>query len=157
MSGAQPDLIILDEPTTGLDPQARHALWDRLYRLKQGGATLIITTHYMDEAEQLCDRLVIIDRGKIVAEGTPQELIKANVRSHVVEIRIHGEFPAEAKELMDSVPRHEVLSERVLLYTDDGEGLITKAAHRMPDHRSLLRRSTLEDVFLKITGRALDK
>ena len=151
-----PDILVLDEPTTGLDPQARQDLWERLNALKRRKATLLLTTHYMEEAERLCDRLVIIDRGKIVAEGTPQQLLKDHVRSHVVEIRIHGEVPEAAKELLQSVPRHEVLSERVLLYTDDGEALITKTARRLPDHRSLLRRSTLEDVFLKITGRALD-
>src|ERR1019366_4721425 len=118
---SDPDLLILDEPTTGLDPQARHLLWDRLYRLKQQGVTLVITTHYMDEAEQLCDRLVVMDKGRFAAEGTPRELIARNSTREVVELRfMPGEHDRIAAELSDLAERHEVLPDRVLLYTDDG-------------------------------------
>ncbi|HJS72235.1 MAG TPA: ABC transporter ATP-binding protein [Acidimicrobiia bacterium] len=152
-----PDLIILDEPTTGLDPQARHLLWDRLYRLKREGATLIITTHYMDEAEQLCDRLVVMDQGKIAAEGSPRELIQRYSPREVVELRFHGDDKDAAVLQMDGLAqRSEVLADRVLLYTDDAEatqhGLHQKGID--PD-QVLVRRSTLEDVFLRLTGRGL--
>ncbi len=153
-----PEIIVLDEPTTGLDPQGRQDLWERLNALKRKQATLLLTTHYMDEAEQLCDRLVIIDHGKIVAEGTPSGLIREHVPSHVVEIRLEGDgaVPEEGKGLLGKASRSEILSDRLLLYTDHGEDLISVAAQLMPDRRSLLRRSTLEDVFLRITGRALE-
>jgi lipooligosaccharide transport system ATP-binding protein len=152
-----PDLIILDEPTTGLDPQARHLLWDRLYRLKQGGATLIITTHYMDEAEQLCDRLVVMDRAKIVAEGSPRQLIAQYAPREVVELRFQNGQMDEAVLKMDGLAsRSEVLADRVLLYTDDADvtqdGLHSRGIN--PD-QVLVRRSTLEDVFLRLTGRRL--
>ena len=152
-----PDLVILDEPTTGLDPQARHLLWDRLYRLKQGGATLIITTHYMDEAEQLCDRLVVMDEGKIVAEGSPRELIETHAPREVVELRFQDGGKDEAVLKLDGLAsRSEVLADRVLLYTDDADetqnGLHTRGIN--PD-QVLVRRSTLEDVFLRLTGRRL--
>ena len=152
-----PDLIILDEPTTGLDPQARHLLWDRLYRLKQGGATLIITTHYMDEAEQLCDRLVVMDRAKIVAEGSPRQLIAQYAPREVVELRFQNGLKDEAVLKMDGLAsRSEVLADRVLLYTDDADatqdGLHSRGIN--PD-QVLVRRSTLEDVFLRLTGRRL--
>ncbi|HEY7825144.1 MAG TPA: ABC transporter ATP-binding protein, partial [Acidimicrobiia bacterium] len=152
-----PDLIILDEPTTGLDPQARHLLWDRLYRLKQRGATLIITTHYMDEAEQLCDRLVVMDQGKIAAEGSPRELIQRYAPREVVELRF-GEGPKEdAVEKMDGIAqRSEILADRVLLYTDDAEATQHELSERGIDpEQVLVRRSTLEDVFLRLTGRGL--
>ncbi len=154
-----PDILVLDEPTTGLDPQARQDLWERLNALKRRKATLLLTTHYMEEAERLCDRLVIIDRGKIVAEGTPAALIREHVPSHVVEIELDGDgvVPPSAETLKESANRAEVLSDRLLLYADRGEELIGTAAQRMPDRRSLLRRSTLEDVFLKITGRRLQE
>ena len=153
----EPELVILDEPTTGLDPQARHLLWDRLYRLKQGGATLIITTHYMDEAEQLCDRLVVMDDGKIVAEGSPRQLIEEYAPREVVELRFLDGQKDEAVLKMDGVAaRSEVLADRVLLYTDDAdatqEGLHSRGIS--PD-QVLVRRSTLEDVFLRLTGRRL--
>jgi lipooligosaccharide transport system ATP-binding protein len=152
-----PDLIILDEPTTGLDPQARHLLWDRLYRLKREGATLIITTHYMDEAEQLCDRLVVMDQGKIAAEGSPRELIQRYSPREVVELRFHGDDKDTAVLKMEGLAqRSEVLADRVLLYTDDADatqhGLHQKGID--PD-QVLVRRSTLEDVFLRLTGRGL--
>jgi len=152
-----PDLIILDEPTTGLDPQARHLLWDRLYRLKQEGATLIITTHYMDEAEQLCDRLVVMDQGKIVAEGSPRQLISEYAPREVVELRFQNGQKDDAVLKMEGLSaRFEVLADRVLLYTDDAEatqeGLHSRGIH--PD-QVLVRRSTLEDVFLRLTGRGL--
>jgi lipooligosaccharide transport system ATP-binding protein len=153
-----PEIIVLDEPTTGLDPQGRHDLWERLNALKRKQATLLLTTHYMEEAEQLCDRLVVIDHGKIVAQGTPSGLIAEHVPSHVIEIRLDGDgtIPEEAKALRGKATRSEALSNRLLLYTDHGEDLIARAAQTMPDRRSLLRRSTLEDVFLRITGRALE-
>lgn len=152
-----PDLIILDEPTTGLDPQARHLLWDRLYRLKQEGATLIITTHYMDEAEQLCDRLVVMDQGKIVAEGSPRQLISEYAPREVVELRFKDGQKDEAVLKMDGLAsRSEVLTDRVLLYTDDADATQNGLHQRGIDpEQVLVRRSTLEDVFLRLTGRAL--
>jgi lipooligosaccharide transport system ATP-binding protein len=152
-----PDLLILDEPTTGLDPQARHLLWDRLYRLKQGGATLIITTHYMDEAEQLCDRLVVMDNGKIVAEGSPRHLISEYAPREVVELRFQNGQKDEAVLKMDGVAnRSEVLADRVLLYTDDAEETQREMHERgINPEQVLVRRSTLEDVFLRLTGRRL--
>jgi lipooligosaccharide transport system ATP-binding protein len=152
-----PDLFILDEPTTGLDPQARHILWDRLYRLKQQGVTLIITTHYMDEAEQLCDRLVIMDDARIVAEGSPRELIEEYAPRDVVELR----FPVDVLETVEDrvrglAPRAEILADRALLYTEDAEQTIaTVTAQGLEPETVLARRSTLEDVFLRLTGRSL--
>jgi lipooligosaccharide transport system ATP-binding protein len=157
-----PEVMLLDEPTTGLDPQARHTVWDRLFRLKQRGVTLILTTHYMDEAEQLCDRLVVMDKGKIAAEGSPLELIRRYSTREVVELRFRGENrPAEvASELtarLDGfVGRLEALPDRLLLYTDDGDAAASHV-HELglePDS-VLVRRSTLEDVFLHLTGRTL--
>ncbi|HUG32172.1 MAG TPA: ABC transporter ATP-binding protein [Acidimicrobiia bacterium] len=152
-----PDLIILDEPTTGLDPQARHLLWDRLYRLKQQGATLIITTHYMDEAEQLCDRLVVMDQGKIAAEGSPRQLIQRYAPREVVELRFDEGEKDEAVLRLDGIAsRSEVLANRVLLYTDDAEATQHGLHERgMNPEQVLVRRSTLEDVFLRLTGRGL--
>jgi lipooligosaccharide transport system ATP-binding protein len=153
----EPDLVILDEPTTGLDPQARHVLWDRLYRLKQEGATLIITTHYMDEAEQLCDRLVVMDKGKIAAEGSPQELISRYSTREVVELRFApGQIEAGLERLDGLAKRMEALADRVLLYTDDADSLIDAIHDRNIEfEQRLTRRSTLEDVFLHLTGRRL--
>jgi lipooligosaccharide transport system ATP-binding protein len=157
-----PELMLLDEPTTGLDPQARHTVWDRLFRLKQRGVTLILTTHYMDEAEQLCDRLVVMDKGKIAAEGSPLELIRRYSTREVVELRFRGENrPAEvaselAARLDGFVGRLEALPDRLLLYTDDGDAAASHV-HELglePDS-VLVRRSTLEDVFLHLTGRTL--
>jgi len=151
-----PEIILLDEPTTGLDPQARHVVWDRLYRLKQRGVTLILTTHYMDEAEQLCDRLVVMDRGTIAAEGSPLELIRRYSTREVVELRFAGEAPAVEPEVFDGqVQRVEVLPDRLLLYTDDGDALVPAAHERLHPQSVLVRRSTLEDVFLRLTGRTL--
>lgn len=153
----EPDLIILDEPTTGLDPQARHALWDRLYRLKQRGATLVITTHYMDEAEQLCDRLVVMDHGKIIAEGSPRDLIREHSPREVVELRFPvGAQDAAVKAINGLAKRTEALPDRVLLYTDDAD-YITSEIHKLGlNPESVVeRRSTLEDVFLRLTGRTL--
>ena len=154
---SEPDLLILDEPTTGLDPQARHLVWDRLYRLKQQGVTLVITTHYMDEAEQLCDRLVIMDNGRIAAEGPPLDLIDRYSTKEVVELRFATGDHAEVAQRLDGLaPRHEVLPDRLLLYADDGEHVVDEV-HRLglaPD-RTLVRRSSLEDVFLYLTGRTL--
>jgi lipooligosaccharide transport system ATP-binding protein len=150
----EPELMLLDEPTTGLDPQARHALWDRLYRLKQRGVTLVLTTHYMDEAEQLCDRLVVMDRAKIVAEGSPRELIERYVEREVVELRF-GE--RDATPSFDGLAGHiEVLQDRVVIGTDDGDRLVDEVQARgLAPEAVLVRRSTLEDVFLRLTGRSL--
>jgi lipooligosaccharide transport system ATP-binding protein len=153
----QPDLLLLDEPTTGLDPQARHLLWDRLFRLKQQGVTLVLTTHYMDEAEQLCDRLVVMDAGKIVAEGSPLELIRTHSTREVAELRFGvGEHQALVEAVADLAERVEVLPDRLLLYTTDGEEALARVHERglMPA-TYLVRRSTLEDVFLRLTGRTL--
>ncbi len=152
----EPDLVILDEPTTGLDPQARHLLWDRLYRLKQQGATLIISTHYMDEAEQLCDRLVVMDKAKIVAEGSPRALIEEYAPREVVELRIHNGMEAAIEQLVKLAPRIEPLADRVLVYTDDADRTLKEVHDQgIVTDSALVRRSTLEDVFLRITGRAL--
>jgi lipooligosaccharide transport system ATP-binding protein len=153
----EPDLLLLDEPTTGLDPQARHLLWDRLYRLKQRGVTLVLTTHYMDEAEQLCDRLVVMDKAKIVAEGSPRQLIDQYSTREVTELR----FPPGVQESLDGqldglADRIERLADRVLLYADDGEAVAVAAHERgLKPETVLVRRSTLEDVFLRLTGRSL--
>jgi lipooligosaccharide transport system ATP-binding protein len=151
----EPELMLLDEPTTGLDPQARHALWDRLYRLKQRGVTLVLTTHYMDEAEQLCDRLVIMDRGRIVAEGSPRELIRRFVEREVVELRFASQNGV-ASRLEGVGERLEVLADRILIRTRDGDAALEAVHERglQPDS-VLVRRSTLEDVFLTLTGRSL--
>jgi lipooligosaccharide transport system ATP-binding protein len=152
-----PDLLLLDEPTTGLDPQARHLLWDRLFRLKQRGVTLVITTHYMDEAEQLCDRLVVMDGGDIVAEGSPLGLIREHSTREVAELRFGvGEHEALAERVADLADRVEVLPDRLLLYTHDGEETSARVHERGLDPIAVLvRRSTLEDVFLRLTGRTL--
>jgi lipooligosaccharide transport system ATP-binding protein len=152
-----PDLLLLDEPTTGLDPQARHLLWDRLFRLKARGVTLVLTTHYMDEAEQLCDRLVVMDDGLIVAEGSPSELISRHSTREVAELRFGvGEHQAVADRVADLADRVEVLPDRLLLYTHDGETAALRVRERGLEPRMVLvRRSTLEDVFLRLTGRTL--
>jgi lipooligosaccharide transport system ATP-binding protein len=155
----RPDMLLLDEPTTGLDPQARHVLWDRLFRLKQQGVTLILTTHYMDEAEQLCDRLVVMDHGRIVAEGSPQTLIQQHATREVLELRFAiGEQQAAQEKIQAGAPgsRIEVLPDRLLWYADDGEAALA-AVHRLglTPVTALVRRSTLEDVFLALTGRTL--
>ncbi|MDH3308615.1 MAG: ABC transporter ATP-binding protein [Acidimicrobiia bacterium] len=153
----EPELILLDEPTTGLDPQARHILWDRLYRLKQQGVTLIITTHYMDEAEQLCDRLVVMDKARIVAEGSPTHLIQEYSHREVLELR----FPVGVQEtILDRLDglakRLEVLPDRVLLYADDGDAVMAEVSARgLQPETVVTRRSSLEDVFLRLTGRSL--
>ena len=153
----QPDLLLLDEPTTGLDPQARHLLWDRLFRLKAQGVTLVLTTHYMDEAEQLCDRLVVMDAGRIVAQGSPLELIRTHSTREVAELRFGvGEHEALARRVEDLADRVEVLPDRLLLYTHDGEETLARVHERGLDPIAVLvRRSTLEDVFLRLTGRTL--
>jgi len=154
----EPDILLLDEPTTGLDPQARHVVWDRLHELKHRGATLLLTTHYMDEAEQLCDRLVVMDKGKIAAEGSPVELIRRYSTREVVELRFAAERPPDdlAARTDGLARRVETLSGRLLLYTDDGD----RTAERVHElgvqaQSTLVRRSTLEDVFLHLTGRTL--
>jgi lipooligosaccharide transport system ATP-binding protein len=151
-----PEVLLLDEPTTGLDPQARHVVWDRLFRLKQRGVTLVLTTHYMDEAEQLCDRLVIMDRGSIAQEGSPLELIRRLSTREVVELRFADEPPhVEPETFNGQVARVEVLPDRLLLYTDDGDALVPAAHELLHPASVLVRRSTLEDVFLRLTGRTL--
>jgi lipooligosaccharide transport system ATP-binding protein len=153
----EPDLLLLDEPTTGLDPQARHLLWDRLYRLKKQGVTLVLTTHYMDEAEQLCDRLVVMDKAKIVAEGSPRQLIERYSTREVTELR----FPAGMQDMLNGqldglAERIEWLPDRILLYSDDGEAAAVAAhARGLQPETVLVRRSSLEDVFLRLTGRTL--
>jgi lipooligosaccharide transport system ATP-binding protein len=153
----EPDVLLLDEPTTGLDPQARHLVWERLFRLKQRGVTLVLTTHYMDEAEQLCDRLVVMDHGRIVAEGSPRELIERHSTREVVELRF-GDNPLEAfVGKLDGIgDRVELLPDRILLYADDGDAA-AEVVHgrRLAPSSVLVRRSSLEDVFLHLTGRAL--
>src|SRR5215475_14424668 len=154
----EPDILLLDEPTTGLDPQARHVVWDRLFRLKQQGVTLILTTHYMDEAEQLCDRLVVMDAGKIAAGGSPRELIERYSTPEVLELRFDPEDHEQSAEKLASVPaqRLEVLADRVLLYVDDGDSALAAVReYGLEPLTSLVRRSTLEDVFLRLTGREL--
>lgn len=152
----QPDLILLDEPTTGLDPQARHVLWDRLYRLKQQGVTLIVTTHYMDEAEQLCDRLVVMDNGKIVAEGSPRSLIERFSTRDVVELRFPVDKQPQEADLVGLAKRVEALPDRVLLYTDNADATLVNLTERpLQIESTIVRRSTLEDVFLRLTGRSL--
>ena len=153
----EPGLLLLDEPTTGLDPQARHLVWDRLYRLKQQGVTIVLTTHYMDEAEQLCDRLVVMDKAKIVASGSPRSLIDQYSTREVLELR----FPIDAAPALDGklegvAERVEVLPDRVLLYAHDGEAAASAVHQRgLRPESTLVRRSTLEDVFLRLTGRSL--
>lgn len=154
---SDPDILILDEPTTGLDPQARHILWDRLFRLKEKGVTLVITTHFMDEAEQLCERLIVIDRGKIMAEGSPAELIKNYSSKEVLELRFGSEKNEEiADKLRDKCDRLEVLPDRILLYSEDAEHTLEDIMRTgLHPRTSLVRRSSLEDVFLRLTGRSL--
>jgi lipooligosaccharide transport system ATP-binding protein len=152
-----PRILLLDEPTTGLDPQARHILWDRLFRLKEQGTTLVLTTHYMDEAEQLCDRLVVVDKGKIMAEGSPASLIRKYSSREVLEVRFGSERNAEVAGQLGGVgERVEVLPDRILIYSDDGEAELARLAERgLHPLTSLVRRSSLEDVFLRLTGRSL--
>jgi lipooligosaccharide transport system ATP-binding protein len=154
---SQPDLLLLDEPTTGLDPQARHLLWDRLYRLKQQGVTQVLTTHYMDEAEQLCDRLVVMDGGRIVAEGSPRQLIERHATREVLELRFPGGSDEATAPALDGIgDRLEVLADRVVVYADDGEkALAVVHDRRLAPASALVRRATLEDVFLRLTGRSL--
>ena len=149
--------MLLDEPTTGLDPQARHLIWERLYRLKRDGATLLLTTHYMDEAEQLCDRLVVMDKARIVAEGSPRQLIDQYVTREVLELRLAAEVRASLDgRLREFADRIEQLPDRVQLYTSDGERALEQVhAAGIPIESALVRRASLEDVFLRLTGRTL--
>ena len=153
----EPEILLLDEPTTGLDPQARHILWDRLFRLKELGVTLVLTTHYMDEAEQLCDRIVVMDKGRIMAEGSPAELIKKYSSKEVLEVRFGSKGNAAAAKKLEKVgDRLEVLPDRILVYTENGEKTLEKVTKLgLNPVTSLVRRSSLEDVFLRLTGRTL--
>ncbi|HEY0533770.1 MAG TPA: ABC transporter ATP-binding protein [Actinoplanes sp.] len=153
----EPEIVLLDEPTTGLDPQARHLVWERLFRLKQQGVTLVLTTHYMDEAEQLCDRLVVMDAGLIVAQGSPRELIERYSTREVVELRFAGDSQeAYAEKLQSLAERLEVLPDRILLYVPDGDAAVAEVQRGSLNPASVLvRRSSLEDVFLHLTGRTL--
>lgn len=152
-----PEIVLLDEPTTGLDPQARHLVWERLFRLKQQGVTLVLTTHYMDEAEQLCDRLVVMDGGRIVAEGSPRALIERHSTREVVELRFAAESQEPFASKLDGLgERVEVLPDRVLLYVPDGDAAVAEVtALGLNPANVLVRRSGLEDVFLHLTGRTL--
>ncbi len=152
-----PKIMLLDEPTTGLDPQARHILWDRLFRLKEQGTTLVVTTHFMDEAEQLCDRLVVVDHGRIVAEGSPTSLISQYATREVLEVRFGSGRNEEVAVRLDGIgERREVLADRVLIYADNGEHALKAVIDReLEPIASLVRRSSLEDVFLRLTGRSL--
>jgi len=153
----EPEVLLLDEPTTGLDPQARHVLWDRLFRLKEQGVTLVITTHYMDEAEQLCDRLIVMDQGKIMAEGSPASLIAEYSSPEVVEVRFGSDRNAEVAQKISHIgDRTDVLPDRILIYAQDGEAVLAEII-ALGEHpiTSLVRRSSLEDVFLRLTGRTL--
>ncbi len=154
---SEPELLMLDEPTTGLDPQARHVLWDRLYQLKEGGATLVITTHFMDEAEQLCDRLVVMDHGMIVAEGSPRSLIADYSTREVLEMRFgRGRNAERVGDVIGVGERVEVLPDRLLVYAADGEAALVELHERgVVPESALVRRSSLEDVFLRLTGRTL--
>ncbi|MFM8869473.1 MAG: ATP-binding cassette domain-containing protein, partial [Candidatus Nanopelagicus sp.] len=154
---SDPDILMLDEPTTGLDPQARHILWDRLFRLKEKGVTLLITTHHMDEAEQLCDRLMVMDKGEIMAEGSPADLIKKYSTKEVLEVRFGSDRNSQMVEKLQSfAERLEELQDRLLLYTESVEDLLARiVATDIHPNTSLVRRSSLEDVFLRLTGRSL--
>ena len=154
---SRPEILLLDEPTTGLDPQARHVLWDRLFRLKRSGVTLVLTTHYMDEAEQLCDRLVVMDHGKIVAQGSPRSLITEYSTREVLELRFDTDDHRQHAEAIDGIgERIEVLPDRLLVYTQDGDAAAAQVHLRgIRPLSALVRRSTLEDVFLHLTGRTL--
>jgi lipooligosaccharide transport system ATP-binding protein len=153
----EPKILLLDEPTTGLDPQARHILWDRLFRLKEQGTTLVLTTHYMDEAEQLCDRLVVVDKGTIMAEGSPADLIRLHSSREVLEVRFGSDRNAVVAEQIAGVgDRVEVLPDRILIYSADGEAVLAHLQRQgLEPITSLVRRSSLEDVFLRLTGRTL--
>ena len=152
-----PRILLLDEPTTGLDPQARHVLWDRLFRLKERGTTLVLTTHYMDEAEQLCDRLIVVDKGAIMAEGSPAALIREHSSREALEVRFGSDKNAEAATQIEGIgDRVEVLPDRVLVYAHDGEAALARITERgLTPMTSLVRRASLEDVFLRLTGRSL--
>jgi len=153
----EPKVLLLDEPTTGLDPQARHVLWDRLFRLKEAGTTLVVTTHFMDEAEQLCDRLIVIDHGRIMAQGSPASLIREHSTREVLELRFGSARNAAVVAQLEGVgERNEVLPDRILVYARDGEAALEQVTARgLHPVTSLVRRSSLEDVFLRLTGRSL--
>jgi lipooligosaccharide transport system ATP-binding protein len=149
----EPDLLILDEPTTGLDPQARHQIWEKIRELKRNGTTIILTTHYMEEAEALCDRLLIMDKGRIIDRGRPEELIGRHIGREVIEIEAPS--PGAAAAIEASAARHEIHAGRTYVFTDDGRELIAAISAAEPSGQVILRRASLEDVFLQLTGRQL--
>jgi lipooligosaccharide transport system ATP-binding protein len=152
-----PDLVVLDEPTTGLDPQARHLVWDKLRELTNEGKTLILTTHYMDEAAQLCDRLVIMDGGKIISEGAPRGLIEEHISSEVLELRADPDTLERLARLVeDEAETVDRMDDELLIYTSDSEGVTRKVREAgIPVENTVYRQASLEDVFLKLTGRRL--
>ncbi len=150
---SEPEIIILDEPTTGLDPQARHLIWDRLEELKQQGVTILLTTQYMEEAARLCDRIVVMDKGKILVEGVPQSLVEQHVAKGVLEVQTQGDLVEELK-MWDSVVFEEI-GGRLHIYTDEPESLLAKLQEKHTIRRSVIRDATLEDVFFRLTGREL--
>lgn len=154
-----PDLMILDEPTTGLDPQARHLVWDKLFELKKRGVTQIVTTHYMDEAEQLCDRLAIMDQGQIVENDTPQNLVQKHIGREVLEIRVSEKEKSQILSLnTELIKGHDSFRDLLILYSDEADQLldVIKNTTINTDYTTV-RRSGLEDVFLKLTGRRLNE
>jgi lipooligosaccharide transport system ATP-binding protein len=149
----RPELLILDEPTTGLDPQSRHLLWERLEELKRGGMTILMTTHYMDEAARLCDRLVIMDHGRILVEGAPEALVAEHAGRQVMEIE--DPAPGLIRFLADRGVRYDDLGRRLLAYDETEDGLFDEVCKRFSPSSRALRPATLEDVFLRLTGREL--
>lgn len=149
-----PEVIFLDEPTIGLDPQARHLIWQRLRELTARGKTLLLTTHFMDEAERLCHRLAVMDNGRIISEGSPRELIERNIEPQVVEIFGEGAAEWARSHAAHHAQRFEISGETVFCYVDDAQPLLQEL-QRLPELRYLHRPANLEDVFLKLTGREM--
>jgi lipooligosaccharide transport system ATP-binding protein len=150
----EPQVLILDEPTTGLDPQARHLIWEKIRSLKKQGVTVILTTHYMDEASQLCDRLIIMDHGKIVEEGKPMDLIQKHVGEEVLEVAFSEEVIKLLKQTFDSA-RIEVVGDKIHVFTSHPRGAFSKMLKMSSFKGAVIRDANLEDVFLKLTGRRL--
>lgn len=150
----EPQILLLDEPTTGLDPQARHLIWDRIINLKKRGVTIILTTHYMDEAAELCDRILVMDYGKIIEQGTPTSLIKKHVGEEVLEIDYTEENMTDLRNALPDA-RLEVISERIRVFTAQPHGIFETYLEKHPAKGATIRNANLEDVFLKLTGRGL--